>query len=154
MLFIQKLPILQIYFSFKLFRVFIRTNYGFKIISFKTMMYLSFVSFTKLFLLFFSLRDFNGFLIQIANIRPDIYFFKLKIKGLGYRLRYIASNFFYIFFNYTNFFYIFVNSSLILIRIFKRRMILISFLLFELKLFLSHILLLHKIGPYTLEGMR
>src|ERR1700761_5957670 len=33
------------------------------------------------------------------------YYVKVKIRGLGYRIREIAENFYYFFFNYTNYYY-------------------------------------------------
>ena len=40
---------------------------------------------------------------QFSCLFNDIYFFKLRIKGLGFRIRTISENFHYIFFNYTNY---------------------------------------------------
>jgi len=55
-----------------------------------------------------------------------LFFFKLRIKGLGYRLRSISEYCHYFFFNYTNYYYFF-NPVHVLVKTYKKRMILISF---------------------------
>lgn len=62
----------------------------------------------------------------LKMLYSNIYMFRLKIKGLGFRWRTITSQFHYIFFNYTNFFYFFVPLTL-LVKLYKKRMILVSY---------------------------
>jgi len=97
--------------------------------------------------------NYVSFLKCLNNLFLDLYFFKLRIKGLGYRLRTIADNFHYIFFNYTNYYYIYIPANL-LIKIYKKRLIIISYFWHTLRLFISHLLLLQEIGPYKLYGLR
>lgn len=82
-----------------------------------------------------------------------IYFIRVKIKGLGYRIRKISNDLYYFFFNYTNMFYFYIPNN-ILIKWYKKRIILLSNDFNILKILFSHILLLKKIGPYRLRGLR
>lgn len=82
-----------------------------------------------------------------------LYFLKLKVKGLGYRIRKISASLYYFFFNYTNMFYFHVPKN-ILIKCYKKSMILVGNDFSQLKMVFSHILLLKTIGPYRLRGMR
>jgi hypothetical protein len=68
-------------------------------------------------------------------------------------LRTITINFHYIFFNYTNFFYVYVPFN-ILMKTYKKRLIVISYCWASLRLFVCHLLLLQEIGPYKLYGLR
>lgn len=106
-------------------------------------------------LIFINLRFFKSFFINLKLCFHTylIYFLKLKIRGLGYRLRSITDNCHYFFFNYTNYYYFFNPKSLI-VKTYKKRMLLLSFNWWMLKVVLSHILLLRKMGPYTLHGLR
>lgn len=101
----------------------------------------------------FFYKSFIKHLFCLSNRLSIIYFVKLRIRGLGFRMRSINDVIFYFFFNYTNFYYIFSPRTL-LIRVYKKRMLLLSFDWFLLKLVLSHILLLRKIGPYNMLGLR
>lgn len=101
----------------------------------------------------FFFKSFFKHLISFCNRLVILYFLKIKIKGLGFRLRSISDVLYYFFFNYTNFFY-FYPPKLLLIRVYKKRMLLLSFNWFLLKLVLSHILLLRRIGPYNFLGLR
>jgi len=79
-----------------------------------------------LFLKFFFYQSFLKHLFVISNKLTIFYFFKIRIKGLGFRIRSISDILYYFFFNYTNFFYFYPPESL-LIRVYKKRMLLISF---------------------------
>jgi hypothetical protein len=82
-----------------------------------------------------------------------VYFIKLKLRGLGYRVRELYENCYYFFFNYTNFFYIFMPAKS-LIKSYRKRILLVSSSWFLLKLITAHILLLKKLGIYNLRGIR
>ena len=43
-----------------------------------------------------------------------IYFIRLKIKGLGYRIRKVSNNLYYFFFNYTNMFYFNIPNNILI----------------------------------------
>lgn len=82
-----------------------------------------------------------------------IYSVRLKIRGLGFRIRSVSNSLYYFFFNYTNMYYIYIPEN-VLIKWFKKRIILLSNNFFILKLLFTHILLLKKLGPYRLLGLR
>jgi len=83
----------------------------------------------------------------------NIYSVRLKIRGLGYRIRKITNNLYYFFFNYTNMYYFYVPIN-ILFKWYKKRAVLVSVNFFILKLLFAHILILKKLGPYRLRGLR
>lgn len=64
-------------------------------------------------------------LLNFYNKFISFYFIKIKMRGLGYRIRCISKNIFSFFFNYTNFYYFFVPDNL-LVKSYKKRMILLS----------------------------
>lgn len=94
------------------------------------------------------------FFVNYNNILSyKIYRVKLLIKGLGYRIRKITNNLYYFFFNYTNMFYLNIPND-ILIKWYKKRIIILSNNLQSLKLLFINILLLKKLGPYRLIGFK
>jgi len=50
----------------------------------------------------------------IYNKSLIIYFIKVKIKGLGYRIRKISNDLYYFFFNYTNMFYLYIPNNILI----------------------------------------
>jgi hypothetical protein len=82
-----------------------------------------------------------------------LYSVRLRVKGLGYRIRKITNNLYYFFFNYNNMYYFYLPKN-ILLKWYKKRLLLISNNLFLIKLLFSHMLLLKNIGPYRLRGLR
>ena len=60
---------------------------------------------------------------------------------------------YYFFFNYTNMYYFYIPEN-VLIKWYKKRLILISNNFTVLKILFAHILLLKKLGPYRLRGIR
>lgn len=79
-------------------------------------------------------------------------FVRLRLKGLGYRVRRITKFFYRFFFNFTNFFYLHVPSTFI-VSIKKKRLLLISFDLSLLHKVLAHLLLLKKLSVYRIRGL-
>lgn len=55
----------------------------------------------------------------------SVFFVKLKIRGLGYRMRKVSSFLYLFFFNYTNYYYFFRPFDL-LIKIYRKRMLLLA----------------------------
>ena len=102
---------------------------------------------------YFFFKGFLSHLVTKLNYLNVIFFIKLKIRGLGYKMRQITSSLFFFFLNYTNYFYFFLPFNLIM-HVYKKRSILLSSNWQQLKLILSNILLLKKLGPYTLRGFR
>jgi ribosomal protein L6P/L9E len=110
----------------------------------------------KLLFLFINKFNYNNFIKNIFNNYNNlfkIFCVRLKIRGLGYRIRKITKNLYYFFFNYTNMFYFNIPNN-ILIKWYKKRIILLSNNFIDLKIIFSHILLLKNLGPYRLRGLR
>lgn len=110
----------------------------------------------KLILLFINKFLFFSLIRHFFVLYKRLYYIfsiRLKIRGLGYRIRKISDNLYYFFFNYTNMYYFYIPNN-VLFKWYKKRAILISSNFFLLKLLFSHILLLKKIGPYRLRGLR
>lgn len=149
---IYKLPIRKSYFSFKTSNIYFLTSIGIKIIKLPSFYFLNNFANNSLSIISIS-KSMNSLINIFKNFIVDFFFIKLRIRGLGYRWRTISNNFHYFFFNYTNFYY-FYNPYNIIVKIYKKRMILISYFWDSLRLIMSHILLLQKIGPYTLHGIR
>ncbi len=92
------------------------------------------------------------FLNNLFFLNHLFFFLKLKVRGLGYRVKRITDNFFRFFLGTTNLFFFHVPRN-ILIRVRRRRMLLVSCDLSLLNLVFSHLLLLKKIIPYKLRGV-
>lgn len=106
---------------------------------------------------FLFLRNFfiTSFFAQFMLVYKQLFFFnfiKLRIKGLGYRIKKICSSLFRFFFGSTNFFYFHVPSN-VLVKVKKRRLILLSNNLVTLKTLLAHLLLLKKLSVYRVRGL-
>jgi hypothetical protein len=105
--------------------------------------------------IFTSRSIFSGFLKKLLNCFNSlsyIFFFKLRLKGLGYRVRRVAKNLYKFFFIYTNFYYLHLPLSVFL-KIKRRRLIFYGFDLNILKLVLTNLLLLNKLFIYTVRGL-
>lgn len=79
-------------------------------------------------------------------------FFKLRIKGLGYRIKKIANNLLRFFFTSINFFYFHVPVT-VLLKVKKKRIILLSNDLDILKKLIAQLLLLKKLSGYRIRGL-
>jgi hypothetical protein len=110
-------------------------------------------SYSFLFLNFNFFKSFINNFFTLYNNLYIIYSLKLKIRGLGFRIRKINDSLFYFFFNYTNLFYFHIPFN-ILIKIYKKRIILLSNDFQLLKTIFIKILFLKKLGPYRLLGFR
>jgi len=85
-------------------------------------------------------------------VRPSFFFLKLKVRGLGYRIKNLAPDFFRFFIGTTNL-YFFHAPRGIHVRVRRRRMLLVSMYASLIFLVFSHLLLLKKIIPYQLRGV-
>ena len=79
-----------------------------------------------LFLTKFFFRSFLKHFFYTYNQLFNFYFVKIKMRGLGYRIRYITDNLFAFFFNYTNYYYFYVPKYF-LVKAYKKRMFFISY---------------------------
>jgi hypothetical protein len=80
------------------------------------------------------------------------YFFRLKLKGLGYRVFNVTKNLIKVFFNRSNFFYIHIPSC-ILLKNRTRRLFFISTKNEELSVTILSILFLKEFVIYRQQGL-
>ena len=123
------------------------------ILKFFSMCFLK-ISMKILSFLFVTKSIFSGFLKSILccfNKFSHIFFFKLRLKGLGYRIRRICRNLYKFFFIFTNFFYLHLPKSVNL-KIKRRRLIFFGLDLNVLRLVLVDLLLLNKLFIYCIRG--
>ena len=80
-----------------------------------------------------------------------VYMARLRIRGLGYRIRRFSPHLYRFYFTKTNFIYVHVPVS-ILIRLRKRRIIILASHYPSLRNLLIGILLLKSTGPYNRRG--
>lgn len=111
------------------------------------------ISLTFLFLSKILYTNFIKTFLYCYNYTNWLYCIKLKIKGLGFKIKKFTKQLYYFFFNSTNMYYMHIPSD-VLIKVKKKRIILLSFNFLKLKTMFANILLLKKIGPYRLRGIR
>jgi hypothetical protein len=100
--------------------------------------------------LFFS--SFISHFLNSYNSLNSFYFTRLKLRGLGYRIRRLTKDFFRIFMGFTN--YIFFHKPRnLFFKTRRRRIILISKSLSSLRTIVVHFLLLKSLTPYRLRGV-
>jgi hypothetical protein len=100
---------------------------------------------------FFFKSFFSHFLFLFRSLHT-YFFFKLKVRGLGYRIRGLAKNLFRFFLGTTNYLFFHVPSN-ILVRVRRRKMLLVANDLSLLRLIFVNLLLLKKLIPYQLRGI-
>lgn len=145
----------DIYLSYKKSLLYIKGLYGFIVFKLPSFYFYK-NEVNKLSLLFINKFFFLSFVKHFFVLYKRLFFIyniRLRIRGLGYRIRKISDNLYYFFFNYTNMYYFYIPDN-ILIKWYKKRMILLSNDFFLLKLLFTHILLLKNLGPYRLRGLR
>lgn len=107
-------------------------------------------------LLFINKYKYISFIKHIFMFYKNLSFIfsvRLRIKGLGYRIRKVSKFLYYFFFNYTNMYYFYLPTN-VLLKWYKKRIVLVSNNFFLLKLLFSNMLMLKNIGPYRLRGLR
>jgi hypothetical protein len=105
-----------------------------------------------LFLKKFNYITFLKHLFNFYNRFFCFYYFKLKLKGLGYRIFQISKNLIKIFFNRSNFFYLHLPSC-ILLKYRTRNFFFLSSDYNILKVTILHLLLLKEFIIYRLNGI-
>lgn len=104
------------------------------------------------FLNYFCYIGFFKHIVQLSIKLSLFYYLRLKLKGLGYRIRHITVFLIKIFFNRSNFFYIHIPKT-ILFRYKIRRLFFLSTKLLDLNSLMIHLLLLKKYIIYRLSGL-
>lgn len=144
----------NIYFSYKTSLFYIKNVTGVLVIKLPSKFFFN-INNKQLSILFLNRFMFKSFLAHFLFKYKQLFFFnfvKLKIKGLGYRIRKIAPNLLRFFFGSTNYFYFHVPFNVIA-RLKKKRLILVSNNLIILKSLLAHMLLLKKLSVYRIRGL-
>lgn len=108
----------------------------------------------KISLLFNSKQQVKSLLRHVTYLNrrlSKIFFLRLKVRGLGYRFKKLATDLYRFYFTRTNYIY-FHKPADIIIKSRKRRIILLSYNIQRLNLVFNQLLLLHKVGPYNRRG--
>jgi hypothetical protein len=105
-----------------------------------------------LFLTKFFYKTFLNHLFNFYNKLFMFYYFRLKLKGLGYRIFNVTRNLLKVFFNRSNFFYIHIPSC-ILLKNRTRRLFFISSKKEELSVTILSILFLKEFVIYRQQGI-
>jgi hypothetical protein len=108
---------------------------------------LSFIFFSKYFFKSF-IRNFLLFCRYLIST----YYFKLKLKGLGFRVKRISNRLYRFFFTFVNFFYFHVPYGVIL-KTKGRRLFFFSLDVGLLRIVIAHLLLLKKLIVYRIRGL-
>jgi len=81
-----------------------------------------------------------------------LYFIRLRLKGLGFRIRQFSKSVYRFFFTLTNYYYFFVPKNVIL-KVKSRKLFFISLDLYVLRTLIVHLLLLKKLTVYRIRGL-
>lgn len=136
------------------FKLFLKGATGLVVMNIVQNFYFDYDKFSISFL-FTSKREYVSFLnlfIVTYNKLFYYYFYKLKLIGLGFRVRKIACNLFCFFFTSTNFYYLHVPTC-VLLKIKKRKLFFLSYNFCVLRTILVILLSLKKLIVYRLRGL-
>lgn len=96
---------------------------------------------------------FSNFLVNFFKFyNKAFFFFKLKVRGLGYRVRLLTYYIAKIFIGFSNYIYFHCPNN-VLMRVRRRRLLLVSNEIFVLKLIVFKLLSLKILTPYGLRGV-
>lgn len=101
----------------------------------------------------FSFKSFIANFFSQYSYLNNLFIIRLKIRGLGYYIYKLSKTIYSFNFSSINFFYLFLPSNIIC-HWFKKRFILISNDLVRLKSLFTCIILLKKLGPYRILGIK
>ena len=105
-----------------------------------------------LFTNFYFFKSFINFIKNSYKKFFSFYFFKLKLKGLGYRIRLLSRFLVKIFYNRSNYYYMHIPSNIIF-KYRTRNLFFLSSNYITLKLSMLNLLLLKKYLVYRLNGL-
>jgi len=106
-----------------------------------------------IFLSYFFFKSFTSHFFYKYVSLNFLYVIRLKMRGLGYVIRKITERMLSFCFFYINFFYLYVPLNVVS-RSYRKKVIFISNNLGILNMLLKNILLLKKVGPYKILGLR
>lgn len=99
--------------------------------------------------------SFKAFITNLAKIEINLFqffFFKLKLRGLGFKVRKVTSSLTKFFFTSTNFFYLHSPNNF-LVKLKKKKLFFMSNSLCTLKSIMVILLMLKKLIVYKLRGL-
>jgi hypothetical protein len=147
------------HFFFDLFRnrLFLKGNYGIFVFTLPSLFYFSLNHkyLNVISLIFYSRFYFSSFLSHFMYHYRRIFvvfFVRLKVRGLGYRIKPLSKYLIRFFLGTTNYLFFHVPKG-ILARAKRRRLLLVSNNYANLRLFYVNLLLLKKLIPYQLRGI-
>jgi hypothetical protein len=97
-------------------------------------------------------KEFIVRLFNLYNTRFTLFFYKLRLKGLGFRIHRLGGGLFRFFFNQTNYFY-FSSPIHVLTMSKKRVLFFVSDRWDMLRTMIVHLLLLKKLTMYRTRGL-
>jgi len=96
---------------------------------------------------YYSFKSYLSFLNRLYSFSFKLFFFKLKLKGLGYRIKRITKYLFRLFFTLPNYIYLHIPFNVI-VKHRRKRLIFISNNLIRLRIIIFRLLLLKQFLPY------
>jgi len=108
----------------------------------------------KLKLRFYDHFTYASFLAHLQGALKRLktfYFLKLRLRGLGYRIRRYLPYFYRFYFTRTNYIYFHVPKNILVCRR-KKRVLLLSTDYHLVRLVFANLMLLHQVGPYNRRG--
>ena len=109
----------------------------------------------KLYLQFNNKYFFSSFLSHFSRVYNNLnflFFAKIKLRGLGYRIRPMTKDLLRIFMGFTNYIFFHIPQD-IFIKPRRRRMIIITNDYSKLRTLLANLFLLKNLSPYRLRGV-
>src|SRR3982751_987277 len=157
----QKL--IQKYIFIKNFNYFINLEYRVMLILYKSRNFLiklpPFFFFFKnknmlkfLFINYMYYKNFYKYIFRFYSKFFPFYYFKLKLKGLGFRVRILSKFLIRIYYNRSNYYYMHISNS-ILLKYRTRQLFFLSTNNITLKLSIINLLLLKKFSVYRFNGL-
>lgn len=146
----------NLFFVFSKNKLFIRGFYGIFVFNLPSNFYCDLKNYNNFIGFIFPNRYyFSSFLSHFLSGYKSlffVYFVRLKVRGLGYRIRPMSKNLFRFFLGTTNYLFFHAPNG-ILVRAKRRRLLLVSNNYSHLRLFYVNLLLLKKLIPYQLRGI-
>lgn len=108
--------------------------------------------FSFLFLNYFFFKNFINSFILLQRKFYNYFFFRMKIKGLGYRFIRLSKSLYRFFFISTNFFYLHLPKT-VMVKLRKRRLLFLGSNLDTFRIFVLNLLLLKGFSAYRPRGI-
>ena len=100
----------------------------------------------------FYYKSFMSHLLSLLEAQRTVYLLKLRLRGLGYRIRRYGSFLYRFYFTRTNYIYFHLPQQELMVKRRKKRIFLLSTNYYLVRLVFTNLMLLHKVGPYNRRG--